>query len=127
VSGAAPVRTVLVVDDEANIRGLFRDELEEAGYRVLTAGSWAEAETQLARERPDLVTLDIRMSDGPDGIEALRQIKERHPGLPVVLVTAYGEYRADFATWAADGYVVKSADLTELKARIALLLGGPPA
>lgn len=121
------MRTILVVDDEANIRGLFREELEEAGYRVLTAASWDEAETLLAGERPDLVTLDIRMGSGPDGIESLRRIKERHPGLPVVLVTAYGEYRSDFGTWAADGYVVKSADLTELKARIARLLGGPPA
>ena len=116
--------TILVVDDEANIRGLFRDELAEAGYRVLTAGSWGEAEGLLAGERPDLVTLDIRLEGGPDGIEALRLIKERHPGLPVVLVTAYGEYRSDFGTWAADGYVVKSSDLTELKARIAALLGG---
>jgi DNA-binding response OmpR family regulator len=121
------VRTILVVDDEANIRGLFRDELEEAGYGVLTAASWDEAEPLLARERPDLVTLDIRMGSGPDGIESLRRIKERHPGLPVVLVTAYGEYRSDFGTWAADGYVVKSADLTELNARISRLLGGPTA
>ena len=123
----AAVPTILVVDDEANIRGLFRDELTEAGYRVLTAASWDDAEALLGRERPDLVTLDIRMGSGPDGIESLRRIKERHPVLPVVLVTAYGEYRSDFGTWAADGYVVKSADLTELKARIARLLGDPPA
>jgi DNA-binding response OmpR family regulator len=121
------MRTILVVDDEANIRGLFRDELTEAGYSVLTAGSWSEAEALLARERPDLVTLDIRLQDGPDGIEALRRIKESHPGLPVLLVTAYGEYRSDFGTWAADGYVVKSADLGELKRRIARLLGDPAA
>ena len=119
--------TILVVDDEANVRGLYRDELTDAGYRVLAAGSWAEAEALLERERPDLVTLDIRLEGGPDGIEALRRIKERHAGLPVVLVTAYGEYRSDFGTWAADGYVVKSADLTELKARIAVLLGASPA
>ena len=121
------MRTILVVDDEANIRGFFRDELAEAGYRVLTAGSWDEAQALIAREQPDLVTLDIRMQEGPNGIEALRLIKERHPGLPVVLVTAYGEFRSDFGTWAADGYVVKSADLAELKARVAHLLGGPAA
>jgi DNA-binding response OmpR family regulator len=119
--------TILVVDDEANVRGLYRDELADAGYRVLAAGSWAEAEALLERERPDLVMLDIRLEGGPDGIEALRRIKERHAGLPVVLVTAYGEYRSDFGTWAADGYVVKSADLTELKARIVALLGASPA
>jgi CheY-like chemotaxis protein len=119
------MKTILVVDDEANIRRLYGAELTEAGYRVLTAASWPEAEALVAREAPDLVTLDVRMGDGPDGIEALRLIKERSPSLPVVLVTAYGEYRADFASWAAEGYVVKSSDLTELKRRIAQQLGGP--
>ena len=121
------MKTILVVDDEANIRRLYAAELAEDGYRVLTAASWAEAEAVLARETPDLVTLDIRMGEGPDGIEALRLIKERHAALPVVLLTAYGEYRADFGSWAAEGYVVKSSDLTELRQRIALLLGGGPA
>lgn len=120
------MKTILVVDDEANIRQLYADELADAGFRVLTAASWDEAREQLERERPDLVTLDIRLGDGPSGIEALRQIKERHPGLPVVLVTAYGEYQADFGSWAAEGYLVKSSDLTELKARVAQVLG-PPA
>jgi DNA-binding NtrC family response regulator len=118
------MKTILVIDDEGNIRRLYGDELAEAGYRVLTAASWEEARALLERERPDLVTLDVRLGEGPDGIEALRLIKELHPGLPVVLVTAYGEYRADFGSWAAEGYVVKSSDLTELKRRIAEHLGG---
>ena len=113
------MKSILVVDDEANIRRLYSEELTDAGYRVVCAGSWAEARQALDRHPFDLVTLDIRMGDGPDGIEALRLIKDRHPGLPVVLVTAYEEYQADFASWAAEGYVVKSSDLTELKGRIA--------
>jgi DNA-binding NtrC family response regulator len=117
------VKKILVVDDEANIRRLYSDELTEAGYRVQCAGTWDEARRALDAERFDLVTLDIRMGDGPDGIEALRLTKELHPGLPVVLVTAYGEYQADFGSWAAEGYVVKSSDLTELKRRIAGVLG----
>jgi DNA-binding response OmpR family regulator len=121
------VRTILVVDDEPNIRRLYGEELGEAGYRVLAAESWREAEALLASEHPDLVTMDIRLAEGPDGIEALGLIKERRPGLPVILVTAYGEFRSNFGTWSADGYVVKSADLTELKARIAKLLGDPAA
>ncbi len=123
----APVRTILVVDDEENIRRLYADELAEAGYRVLTAATWEEARAQLERERPDLVTLDIRLGDGPDGIEALRRIKELHPGLPVVLVTAYSEFQADFGSWAAEGYIVKSADLSELKDQVARALGGSAA
>jgi DNA-binding response OmpR family regulator len=121
------VKTILVVDDEENIRRLYGLELADAGYRVLTAASWEDAQGLLARERPDLVTLDIRLGDGPSGIEALREIKESHPGLPVLLLTAYGEYRADFGSWAAEGYLVKSSDLTELKTRIAALVGGPAA
>ena len=120
------MKTILVVDDEANIRSLYLAELSDAGYRVLCAASLDEARQALATEQVDLVTLDIRMGDGPDGIEALRTIKETYAGLPVVLVTAYGEYQADFGSWAAEGYVVKSSDLTELKGRIARELGETP-
>ncbi len=119
------MKTILVVDDEANIRRLYSEELADAGYRVVCAASWEEARQALDGGHFDLVTLDIRMGDGPDGIEALRLIKGLHPGLPVVLVTAYGEYQAEFGSWAAEGYVVKSSDLTELKGRIARELGEP--
>jgi len=119
------VKTILVIDDEPNIRRLYRDELAEAGYRVLVAASWEEARGLLEQERPDLVTLDIRLGEGPDGIEALGLIKELRPEVPVVLVTAHGDYRSDFGTWAAEGFVVKSSDLTELKRRIAAGLGAP--
>ena len=117
------MKNILVVDDEANIRRLYSEELTDAGYRVVCAAGWEEARRALDLEPFDLVTLDIRLGDGADGIEALRLIKELHPGLPVVLVTAYEEYQADFGSWAAEGYVVKSSDLTELKGRIALELG----
>jgi DNA-binding NtrC family response regulator len=120
------VKSILVIDDEANIRALYRDELAEAGYRVQTAGSWAEARRVLDQGGlPDLVTLDIRMSEGPDGIEVLRMLKERAPALPVIMVTAYSEYRSDFAVWASEAYVVKSSDLTELREHIERILGTP--
>lgn len=117
------MKRLLVVDDEENIRRLYAEELSDAGYEVRSAASWEEARQALGRERFDLVTLDIRLGQGADGIEALRQIKDLHPRLPVVIVTAYGEYQADFGSWAAEGYIVKSSDLTELKERIARELG----
>ena len=116
------MKSILVVDDEENIRRLYHDELTDAGYRVRTAAGWDEVSRELAASPPDLVTLDVRLGGGPDGIEILRRIKESHPGLPVILLTAYGEYRADFAAWACEAYVVKSADLTELKEHLRQIL-----
>jgi len=117
------MKSILVVDDEANIRSLYSAELTDAGYRVVCAANWEAAQRALDQEPFDLVTLDIRLGEGANGIEALRLIKERHPGLPVVLVTAYEEFQTDFGSWAAEGYVVKSSDLSELKERIARELG----
>lgn len=121
------MKTILVIDDEANIRQLYRDELTDAGYRVVTAAHWEEARRILAEAPPDLVTLDIKMEPGPNGIDVLRMIKENRKELPVIMVTAYGDYKADFSVWASEDYVVKSSDLSELKQKIAQLLGGTDA
>jgi len=72
--------------------------------------------------KPDIITLDIKMA-GTDGIEFMRKLKEEESEIPVVLCSAYGVYKSDFRTWAADAYVVKSADLTELKTIIEQLIG----
>jgi two-component SAPR family response regulator len=58
-----------------------------------------------------------------DGIEALKRIREVDRQLPVILCTAYGEYKHDLTTWASDAYIVKCADLTDLKTTIRRLLG----
>lgn len=111
---------VLVVDDEKNILKLYKEELEEEGYTVLTANSGAEALQIFERENPDIVTLDILMPE-MDGIAVLRQLKEKKPSVPVVMLTAY-DYRDDFSVWVSDGYVVKSSDLTALKATLKSIL-----
>ena len=115
-------RTILVVDDEESIRFLYRDELEEEGYRVIVARDGEEALRKVRDESPDLVTLDIRMP-GMDGIEVLQKIKGRYRDLPVIMSTAYGEYRNDFNVWLSDAYITKTANLEELKKTIRGLLG----
>lgn len=107
---------ILIVDDDQNILRLYKEELEEEGYTIVTASNGREAMEQFEREVPDLVTLDILLPD-VDGIKLLRQMKEKRPRLPVIMSTAY-DYRDDFAVWASEAYIVKSADLTELKATI---------
>lgn len=115
-------RTILVVDDEESIRFLYREELEEEGYRVITAADGEEALRKVRKDKPDLITLDIRMP-GMDGIEVLHRIREMDKEIPVIMSTAYGEYRNDFNVWASDAYVIKTANLGELKETIERLLG----
>jgi two-component system response regulator (stage 0 sporulation protein F) len=116
------VKTILVVDDEESIRFLYREELEDEGYRVITASDGEEALRKLRKEAPDLVTLDIRMP-GMDGIEVLHLIREADKEIPVIMSTAYGEYRNNFNVWASDAYITKTANLDELKENISRLLG----
>jgi CheY-like chemotaxis protein len=120
--GGTLMKRVLVVDDEEDIRLLYQEELQEAGYQVAVAADGHEALRMVQQNRPDLMTIDIKMP-GMDGIELLRRVREIHRDLPIIICTAYGEYKYDFGTWAGDAYLTKSADLTELKGKIRELLG----
>lgn len=114
------MKKILVVDDDIHIQKLYKEELEEEGYEVLVAGSGTKAMELFIQENPDIVTLDILMPD-VDGIKLLRQMKEKKPRLPIIMSTAY-DYRDDFAVWASEAYIVKSADLDEMKKTIRMLL-----
>ena len=114
--------TILVVDDEENIRWLYREELEEEGYLIEDAVSGEEALKMLAALKPDLVVMDIKMP-GISGVDTLIKIKEIDKNIPVILCSAYSDYKQDFSTWASDAYVVKSASLDELKKAITKVLG----
>ncbi len=111
------MKKILLVDDEESIHLLYRDELEEAGYEVHSALSGDEALNTLEIIKPDLVILDINMP-GINGIDTLRSMKEKMPTLPVILSSAYQEFKQDLASWASDDYIVKSADLSELLASV---------
>ena len=112
---------LLIVDDEANIRLLYKEELAEEGHVVVTAASISEATERLLEGVFDLAVLDIKLKN-ESGIELLQQlVKERHD-MPVILCSAFSCYKDDFSAWLADGYVVKSGDLTELKNEIARVL-----
>ncbi len=116
------MKKILVVDDEANIRELYREELEDMGYEVTTVADGAEALAVIDTAKFDLVTLDMRMPD-IDGIETLRKMKEKDSTLPIVICTAYEEYKHDFGSWCSDAYVVKSADTSLLRETIKKILG----
>ena len=113
---------ILVVDDEALIRLLYERELGSIGYDVTTAASGTEAVEKVAKDQFDLAVLDIEMP-GLDGLETLNRLRQAAPRMAVILNTAYAIYKADFQSWLADAYVVKSSDLQPLVDHIRKLLG----
>jgi len=113
--------TVMVVDDDAALRMLYQEELSREGWEVVLAASGQEAIEKVSEKRPDVIVLDIRM-EGLDGLETLQKIMTGDKSIPVVLNTAYSSYQDDFRTWAADAYIVKSSDLSELKTTIRKIL-----
>jgi len=113
--------TILVVDDEASIRALYRAELEEDGYTVLCAEDGTGAHQAIEANEVHLVVLDIKLR-GESGLQILQDITRNHRDLPVILSTAYSSFKDDFSSWLADSYVVKSSSLKELKAEVTKVL-----
>jgi DNA-binding NtrC family response regulator len=114
-------KKVLIVDDEEHIRFLYSEELADEGYEVITADSGYKLLEKIEDEKPDVVVLDIKMVDY-NGLDLLQDIRNRFYDLPVILCTAYDTFKEDMKSIAADHYVIKSFDLTELKSKIATAL-----
>lgn len=108
---------ILVIEDEEPMRDLLSAELADEGYDVATAASGEEGLALFDARRPDLVILDIKMA-GIGGMKTLELLRERTLDVPVLLFTAYPEYKQDFNAWASDDYVVKSSDMAPLKEKI---------
>jgi DNA-binding response OmpR family regulator len=110
-------KKILIVDDEMNQGLLYEQELMDEGYDVDVANSGEKALNMVKEKTYDLVVLDIGMPY-MDGLETLGKMLSMDNRLPVILNTAYPSYKDNFMSWAADAYVVKSSDLTELKEKI---------
>ena len=108
---------ILCVDDDSDLLCLYQEELSEEGYRVILAKDGKEALSKFAKEKPQVVVLDIRMP-GMDGIETLNALLAKNRQVQVILNTAYPQYKENFMTWGAEAYVIKSSDLSELKHKV---------
>ena len=113
---------ILCIDDDLSLLQLYKEELSEAGYQVVLAKDGKEGLSKFEKEKPHVVIMDIRMPV-MDGIEALTAMLGKDRQVPVILNTAYPQYKENFMTWGAEAYVVKSSDLTELKKTIREVLG----
>ena len=116
-SAAKPV--LMIVDDEPSQRELIGGFLQGQGLDIVEASS-AEVMLELLGQRPpDMILLDVRLP-GASGIDALPQIRELLPNVPVVLITAYADVRQAVAAVkrGADDYLSKPIDLEELKVSV---------
>ncbi len=125
----ALTKTILVIDDKANIRTMVKDYLTEENFRVVTAEDGQQALYVARREKPDLVLLDIMMPN-MGGFEFLRAYR-KEKNTPVILLTARLEESDKVLglELGADDYVTKPFGLRELVARINAVLrraGGEP-
>ncbi len=118
-------RTILVVEDEADIRELACFHLRREGFNVLTAASGEEALETVRRARPDLIVLDI-MLPAMSGLDVCRAIRQDRliSGIPIIMATARGE-DADIVAGlelGADDYVAKPFSMSVLAARVRAVL-----
>ena len=122
---AAP--RLLLVDDDTSLLRLLTLRLEANGYEVATATSGEGALEAMAEARPELVITDLRM-EGMDGMALFRLLRERHPGLPVLILTAHGSIpeAVEATREGVFGFLGKPFDADELLTEIqrALSLGG---
>lgn len=114
---------LLVVDDHRDIRELLARYLRDQGMRVTLAANGEELRRLMKDTAPDLVVLDIMMP-GEDGLSLCRFLREHHPALPVILLTALGEDtdRIIGLEIGADDYLTKPFNPRELLARIKAVL-----
>jgi len=117
------VSTILVIDDEPNLRRTLAAILQRAGYLVTTASTAREALENLTTGAFDLVFLDIRMPE-MDGMTVLPQIRRMYPDMPVLIVTAHAtlETAMQAVRQGARDYLLKPVDPEKILARVAEIL-----
>ena len=119
---------ILVVDDDARLRDLLNRYLSEQGYSVRTVADATEMNRQLARERYDLMVLDL-MLPGEDGLSICRRLRGNNENMPIIMLTAKGDEvdRIVGLEVGADDYLTKPFNPRELVARIQAVLRRRPA
>ena len=117
------MKTILIVEDERNLRTLYSQELRAEGYEVIAVSSSHEALQQVNEHAVDLAVVDIKLGD-ESGLELSQKLMNIKQDIKIILNSAYSRYMSDFKSWSADAYLVKSSDLTELISKVRELTSG---
>ncbi len=120
------MKSVMIIDDDENLRKLYQDELTDEGYSVVCCKDMDEANMFL-NDNPnfDLIVLDI-MINGENCLEKLETLRVDYPDTKIILNSGFPKYKMDFKSWLADSFLVKSPDLTELFTTIGSYLNNVP-
>ena len=118
---------ILVIDDDPGYQAAMRRVLQLEGHDVRVAGGGEEGVALLAEEPADLVVVDLLMP-GMDGVQAVREIRSRHPGVAILVVTGAHEVLVDDvlrrASWIGDaGMLSKPFDDAEFLRAVRRILG----
>jgi len=111
------MKKILCVDDDLSLLCLYQEELSEEGYEVILAQDGKQAVEKFDDEKPQAIIMDIRMP-AMDGIESMNAILGRDRQIPIILNTAFPDYKQNYMTWGAEEYLIKSSDFSELKRKI---------
>ncbi len=115
--------TILVIDDEEDIHYSFERSFAPMGWKLSFASNGEEGLKLLARQAPDVVVMDIRMS-GLDGLETLKRLRQSQPHLPVVMMTAHGTTQTaiEAMKYGAFDYLIKPFEVEQMQRVIAAAL-----
>lgn len=118
-------KTILHLDDEAEIRDLLTQYLSARGYRVVPVASPTEAMKAIRQEAPDLIITDLQLDDA-DGLEVIDELKALVPNTPVILLTGVlidPHVAEETVGKKVAAYIEKTASLTKLVAEVKRLIG----
>lgn len=115
---------ILLIDDEVDVQYSFRRIFDTAGIELHTASSGEEGLRILAKLKPDLILMDVRMGAGMNGLETLRRLRQQDARLPVIMMTAYGTTQTAIEAMklGAYDYLLKPFDVPKLKQIVAAAL-----
>lgn len=124
-TGGLPLQTILIAEDNEDLRGMLRQLLESNGYAVLEAADGREAADVALRGRPDLSLMDLGLP-GVDGLAAVAEIRRHIPPaeMPILIISAYDriEFRTEAISAGCSGFIAKPIDPASLLETIKLLL-----
>lgn len=120
-------KTILVVEDEAKLREIYRETLTDEGYQVLTVDNGRKALTAArGPQKIDLIITDIKMPE-MHGVEFVTALREAGYDTPVIMCSAYEQMKNDFGVVSAGiaDFLTKPVDIDELVSKVNAILGSP--